>query len=729
MPGSVDMNKPDTVVLQTKRHNSDTSQLDSVSIDGSRITESTPAISQNESLSHHTTPDSNGTAFNVWTEWMKVIDPKTNRHYYYNKKTRETTWKNPVKYPPQSKEQEQLEITDDAVWFEVLDKNTGAFYYFNKATRETTWEAPKNAVIIRGNPSQPSESSKPPTMGSKTQILIKPSSSEIGKSNTSSNEKNRKEAIDSIREAVFDRKTIRTDNGQTIKLESNLDEDDEKMNPVLPIKKQYLFYSYAKKHFNLHRKGLFKSPTSIDKAISWKPIPIKTPLLELNSSLKHDAVLLNKLIKRFTNGHKSEQEQYSLLQRIIGIVLQGPREMIDELYCQIMKELTKCPKGFLINTWKLFSVVSGSVIPTEELYPYIQYYAVKQQDNESESTKYASYVSNRLNKCLALGRRIEIPTIAELAATLNQEKVLVRFYLLDESFVTIPCDSCTCVEDICNRMVKKLKLETDGPLFSLYEIMPERLLSPKERILDVVRNWQNQYIGENESEYDGGYTFQFIFKAVLYVDINPNIKPSLYLIYTQGVFDVTNDHYRCSRDDDFYTLAALALQVRFGDYTGLDQDISEYVRDVIPMSLMKDEATFKETKTYVMTLYSKLQGYSWEESILAYLDYIKSWELYGCYYFFLEPSDRNDFPASCFLAVGPRGIIIGDAETNAILRTIPYSSIPSWGYSAQAFVMHVGTLVQQEKMIFLTIQGQEINNLMNSYMQYLVSHKSQSTVF
>lgn len=63
------------------------------------------------------------------------------------------------------------------------------------------------------------------------------------------------------------------------------------------------------------------------------------------------------------------------------------------------------------------------------------------------------------------------------------------------------------------------------------------------------------------------------------------------------------------------------------------------------------------------------------------------------------------------------------------MKFVPYSAIPSWGYNKQAFIMHIGSLIQQEKYIFSTIQGQDINNLMNSYVQYLVNNKTRSSLF
>ena len=122
----------------------------------------------------------------------------------------------------------------------------------------------------------------------------------------------------------------------------------------------------------------------------------------------------------------------------------------------------------------------------------------------------------------------------------------IRVYLVNDTFMTFQCDPCTSVEDLTQKIVKKLKLGDDGSLFGLYEsinancisifmilsiLIDERLLSPKQRILDVVSRWQAQYIYD-PMDYTT-HLSKFVYKTVLYVDTNPDIPYSTYLCYLQ----------------------------------------------------------------------------------------------------------------------------------------------------------------------------------------------------
>ena len=68
------------------------------------------------------------------TGWVSGIDPKTKRTYYYNRSTKETTWKKPADYVERKKEEG---------WTTGVDPKTKRVYYYNRKTKETTWTKPK----------------------------------------------------------------------------------------------------------------------------------------------------------------------------------------------------------------------------------------------------------------------------------------------------------------------------------------------------------------------------------------------------------------------------------------------------------------------------------------------------------------------------------------------------------------------------------------------------------
>lgn len=157
------------------------------------------------------------------------------------------------------------------------------------------------------------------------------------------------------------------------------------------------------------------------------------------------------------------------------------------------------------------------------------------------------------------------------------------------------------------------------------------------------------------------------------------------VVLQQCVYDLLNNHYSCS-NEDYYVLAALLLQAKLGDFEDLEM-IDEYrknllrfissdlLNDVLPYPLIKDDTTLLQSKQYVFSLYQRLKGYTLEEAVFTFMDYIKSWDSYGYYYFYLEvfflsvsmmdqSTNNVNLPTNLYLAVGPRGITFGDPETS-----------------------------------------------------------------
>ncbi|GBG32524.1 Ankyrin repeat domain-containing protein 1 [Hondaea fermentalgiana] len=97
--------------------------------------------------------------------WKKLVDPKTELPYYYNRETHETTWDPPVEEvecgeknakteagPPATNSSGDAhmpaEDTTDSVspsveWVEVFDPQSKRYYFFNNRTLESQWDEPE----------------------------------------------------------------------------------------------------------------------------------------------------------------------------------------------------------------------------------------------------------------------------------------------------------------------------------------------------------------------------------------------------------------------------------------------------------------------------------------------------------------------------------------------------------------------------------------------------------
>ena len=71
-------------------------------------------------------------------EWKEMKDPSTGHTYWWNVKTRESSWSNPTPIPMTT----APPLEDNIVWTETQDQTTGRTYWFNSTTNESTWTSP-----------------------------------------------------------------------------------------------------------------------------------------------------------------------------------------------------------------------------------------------------------------------------------------------------------------------------------------------------------------------------------------------------------------------------------------------------------------------------------------------------------------------------------------------------------------------------------------------------------
>ncbi|KAK2953525.1 hypothetical protein BLNAU_11525 [Blattamonas nauphoetae] len=76
--------------------------------------------------------------------WKEYQDKKSGRSYYYNKETKERSWKKPQNSnadPPT-----ESAPTLPPGWVEKTEKSSGRKYYYNKSLKKSSWTIPQTDV-------------------------------------------------------------------------------------------------------------------------------------------------------------------------------------------------------------------------------------------------------------------------------------------------------------------------------------------------------------------------------------------------------------------------------------------------------------------------------------------------------------------------------------------------------------------------------------------------------
>ncbi|KAH9261246.1 hypothetical protein BASA81_000950 [Batrachochytrium salamandrivorans] len=485
---------------------------------------------------------------------------------------------------------------------------------------------------------------------------------------------------------------------------------------------------YVKANFNMQRKGIFGKQTTVEKVLNWKDEMIRKPLHKMpDRAMESECVQAFKNILSYMGQRNSSKDDIGHATKLLHNSVHAPEVFRDEIFCQIVKQTRSNPDAeSTVKGWQLMSIVAGTFPPSKKLEKYLLSYCDQNtKDVLQDGTKvhpgvkpYAKYTMMRIRKSTSLGPRKEVPTAMEIQAARERQPVVIRVHLLDGHYKTVPAECWTTVRELNAMVAKKLKIQDATP-FATFEVSSsdeERVLEEDDRVLDLLSYWQREFGSTKKGR--AAPTFQFVYKLRLFFDIVDTDVAAIDLAYIQGVHDVTDSRYPCN-EEDCLTLAALQSQEKFGDYSGTSPFKEDGLINFLPSKYLKGDRE-EELEQSIIKIYSKLKGYTTQEAKLNYLDYVKSWKIYGSAYFFVEPQNSRDFPSDVVLAINAKGILVVDPETKDFLAEYPYSEVVTWGHSAQTFVVVVGNLIRQTKIYFRSDQGVEMNSLVHAYVNKLL---------
>ena len=188
----------------------------------------------------------------------------------------------------------------------------------------------------------------------------------------------------------------------------------------------FRFEDFIAANYNLNRKGVGKTQTTIEKIANWKKDLIKLSLLShAEPAVEKAAVQVFRNITGYMGDRKSKKTKVQHIKKIYGLVEQHSNSKFqDEIYCQICKQTNKNPSlESTINGWELMMLCLAVFPPSSNMMLFLMVYCAavveSVRSNDKKVLKFAEICLHSVEKISQLGRQDQIPSDDEIEEIRN----------------------------------------------------------------------------------------------------------------------------------------------------------------------------------------------------------------------------------------------------------------------------------------------------------------------
>ncbi|XP_072294521.1 unconventional myosin-VIIa [Eucyclogobius newberryi] len=461
--------------------------------------------------------------------------------------------------------------------------------------------------------------------------------------------------------------------------------------------------------------------------------PIRQPLLLKligNSDLSHKACLAFTDILTYMGDYPTKQAQspMDLTDQIFGPATQY--ELLrDEIYCQIMKQMTNNNNRFSLEQgWQLLWLCCGLFPPSQSLLRHAQKFL---ETRRREIL--ASDCLQRMQNSLRMEPRKLPPHQVEVGAIQqNSLQIFHKIQFPNDTDEIFEVNTNTKIKDLIQSITKKLNLASaDG--FSLFVKTHDKVLSLNETdyffdSLRQITDWSKKAKRINDAAGPMNISYLVFFMRKLWFNVVPgrDLEADLFFHFPQELPKYLRGYHVCTKEE-MVSIAALLFRIKTNNDKNQLVTLPKLLKELVPADQLKAMSE-NEWKKTVVAAFNKQAAMTVDDAKVAFLKIVHRWPTFGCAFFEVKQTSEQNFPDIVRISISKQGLTIIHPKTKEVLASHPFNRIANWCSGSTYFHMTVGNLVKGSKFLCETSLGYKMDDLITSYVNmYLKERKALQT--
>ncbi|CEO95529.1 WW domain-containing protein [Plasmodiophora brassicae] len=435
-----------------------------------------------------------------------------------------------------------------------------------------------------------------------------------------------------------------------------------------------------------------------DQLMSFQKTPIRKALLKQNRQLDAEVMQGCKNIQSYMEDRASSKLPVYHAQKLLKAALAGDCHFRDELYLLVCKQIHNNPNDYhTLRGWDLILIFLAAFPPG----PFSLVYLKKRIEaaTSAEILRRASAVADRIPQICRLGPRRNTPSLAEISSIPRFKQLDIVVTFLDRSTRIFQVDSYTTVREFRRQIGMKCNLTVASP-FNLYAVSAtgqRSALDGDRCVLDLlVALCGSDVPASADAPFCmGGMRIEYRCEIVLPIDRTEIASDltAVHLMYSQAVEDMRTMP-KMHSIDQAVDMAAFQLQATYGDAKRdmhTPSWVSVRIREILPECIVRGLsshlAEIERVASAISAGYLALNGTSPHAAKVAFIRAAESLPLYGSTVFDVQYGAKARLLA--ILHVASSGVYLMDRTSKEVVEAMPWATIESHGNTDDRLVLSV----------------------------------------